>query len=280
MAVDDDDASTAPSIVQPEPPSPLARYTGCPFNALICRDCGVSVGKNTSLRTIRQLVARHELKKHKDNPLSMAGRETAGDFITHMLTRVAAGHARIARIGDRQGGLVSRRILLAAGEHDAEATVHQLRSMDAPEQLLLQSLRSCLTPVLLFLLQESATTIKSRAAGVEQIKAVTTTTASITTSSARRTRPRCYSRNDQTTRRVLDFVLSSSYVARTLAECRRRLRRALLVSHIRRALSCSRGRLKSKRVVPTSSPSAARRSAQRRRRSHERVCTSTTIEQR
>jgi hypothetical protein len=43
MAVDDDDASTAPSMVQPEPPSPLARYTGCPFNALICRDCGVSV---------------------------------------------------------------------------------------------------------------------------------------------------------------------------------------------------------------------------------------------
>jgi hypothetical protein len=35
MAVEADDASTAPSMDQPEPPTPLARYTGCPFNARI-----------------------------------------------------------------------------------------------------------------------------------------------------------------------------------------------------------------------------------------------------
>jgi hypothetical protein len=47
MAVVDDDSSEAPSVEQPEPPTPLGRYTGCPFNALICRDCGLAIGKKT-----------------------------------------------------------------------------------------------------------------------------------------------------------------------------------------------------------------------------------------
>jgi hypothetical protein len=102
MAVDDDDASTASSMDQPEPPTPLARYTGCPFNALICRECWVSIGKRDSKLTLRQLVKNHERSKHKDNPLSIAGRDTAGSVITHMLTRVAAGHARIAAEDQRR----------------------------------------------------------------------------------------------------------------------------------------------------------------------------------
>jgi hypothetical protein len=95
MAVDDDDASTAPSIVQPEPPSPLARYTGCPFNPIICRECGVSIGKRDSKLTLRRLVGKHEVKKHKDSPLGMDGKDMAANFITNMLKRVAAGHASI-----------------------------------------------------------------------------------------------------------------------------------------------------------------------------------------
>jgi hypothetical protein len=67
MAVEADDPSTAPSMDQPEPPTPLARYTGCPFNALICRECGVSIGKRDSKLTLRQLVKNHERSKHKDN---------------------------------------------------------------------------------------------------------------------------------------------------------------------------------------------------------------------